>query len=92
MNGCAIEIEGAELHNLRRIDVRIPLQRLVCVTGVSGSGKSTLVRDLLHDNVQVLLSRKRRVEPRGCRSISGWEQVKRVLEVDQTPIGKTPRS
>jgi excinuclease ABC subunit A len=87
-----VAIEGAKLHNLKRIDVRIPLQRLVCVTGVSGSGKSTLVRDLLHDNVHALLSRKRRVQPRGCKAIEGWEQVKRVLEVDQTPIGKTPRS
>jgi excinuclease ABC subunit A len=87
-----IEITGANLHNLKDVDARIPLGRLVCVTGVSGSGKSTLVRDLLHDNVAALLSRKRRVQPRGCRAITGWEHVQRVLEVDQTPIGKTPRS
>jgi excinuclease ABC subunit A len=75
--------------------VRIPLRRLTCVTGVSGSGKSTLVRDVLHDNLHPLLQRKGRsktVHAIGCRSIRGFESLQRVLEVDQTPIGKTPRS
>ncbi|HSN71809.1 MAG TPA: excinuclease ABC subunit UvrA, partial [Steroidobacteraceae bacterium] len=92
----AIEIKAASLHNLRDIDVRIPLGRLVVVTGVSGSGKSTLARDILHDNLQAALARRgrrgQRFEPAGCASISGYESVERVLEVDQTPIGKTPRS
>jgi excinuclease ABC subunit A len=96
-----VQIGGATLHNLRRIDVRVPLQRLVCVTGVSGSGKSTLVRDILHDNLKHLLAKKRRKsrkrgkgtdELRGCRDMKGFDSVARVLEVDQTPIGKTPRS
>lgn len=95
-----LEINDAYLHNLKNIDARIPLQRLVCVTGVSGSGKSTLVRDVLHDNLQQLLrtrrprSTRRRVTPRlfGCATIKEWTKVQRVLEVDQTPIGKTPRS
>jgi excinuclease ABC subunit A len=70
----------------------------VCVTGVSGSGKSTLVREVLHDNLQVLTQRKRRRRPGpspdlyGCTGIEGAEEVRRVLEVDQTPIGRTPRS
>ncbi len=97
-------MRGASLHNLNDLDVRVPLDRLVCVTGVSGSGKSTLVRDVLHDNLQRLLSGRRRGRARqagakaggpvlhGCRSIEGWEGLERVLEVDQTPIGKTPRS
>jgi len=80
-----LEIKGARLHNLRNLDVRIPLGRLVAVTGVSGSGKSTLAKDVLFDS----LSGKSSV---GCRSIGGRKQVERVLEVDQTPIGKTPRS
>ncbi len=81
----SIEIAGARLHNLKNIDVRVPLQRLVAVTGVSGSGKSTLARDVLFAS----LSEKRSV---GCKAVKGAKQVERVLEVDQTPIGKTPRS
>ena len=82
-------------HNLRRLDVALPLARLVCVTGVSGSGKSTLIRDVLEDN----LARLRRGAPRSSaearrisKSLTGWQGIGRVLEVDQTPIGKTPRS
>jgi len=90
-----LEIQGARLHNLKNLSVRLPLRRLICVTGVSGSGKSTLVRDVLHDNLQALLQKKARrksVPAIGCRAVRGWEQLRRVLEVDQTPIGKTPRS
>jgi excinuclease ABC subunit A len=92
-------IEGATLHNLKDVSLRLPLGRLVCVTGVSGSGKSTLVRDILRDNLRHLAgkARARRDPPRaptlrGCRGLKGWEAIDRVLEVDQTPIGKTPRS
>jgi excinuclease ABC subunit A len=92
-----VEILGARLHNLKNLSVRIPLHRLTCVTGVSGSGKSTLVRDVLHDNLHPLLARsgkRRQLAARsiGCRDIRGFEPLQRVLEVDQTPIGKTPRS
>jgi excinuclease ABC subunit A len=70
---------------------------LTVVTGVSGSGKSTLVRDVLRANMEYLVSRQRKKrgageDLNGCRAIEGWEAVTRVLEVDQTPIGKTPRS
>jgi excinuclease ABC subunit A len=94
-----LEIIGARLHNLRRIRATLPLGRMVCISGVSGSGKSTLVRDILHDNLKRLLERRRRGAGRrgklrlmGCDEIRGFEAVGRVLEVDQTPIGKTPRS
>ncbi len=100
-----LQILGARRNNLRDIDVAIPLGRLVCVTGVSGSGKSTLVREVLLSSLTQLLHtrpavpatgcRKRggsKPPPSGCRAIEGWQGVRRVLEVDQTPIGKTPRS
>jgi excinuclease ABC subunit A len=89
-----LTVRGASLHNLRRIDVRVPLSRLVAVTGVSGSGKSTLARDVLLANVQAALaaSRKANVAWSGCTGLEGHEALDRVLEVDQTPIGKTPRS
>lgn len=92
----ALEIEDADLHNLRDLRVRIPLGRLVCVTGVSGSGKSSLLRGVLLENLRRLLARGRRrgapPRPFGCRTLTGWQALQRVLEVDQTPIGKTPRS
>jgi excinuclease ABC subunit A len=91
-------VEGAALNNLADLHVSIPLARLVCVTGVSGSGKSTLVRDVLSRSLQGLLAaaspnaRGRRGALRGCQAVNGWQTLTRVLEVDQTPIGKTPRS
>jgi excinuclease ABC subunit A len=95
-----IEIRGAALHNLRDIDARIPLGRLTVITGVSGSGKSSLARDVLLGNLKNLLALKARADGgrntggtlQGCDALSGWERLSRVLEVDQTPIGKTPRS
>ncbi|HYD55758.1 MAG TPA: excinuclease ABC subunit UvrA [Burkholderiales bacterium] len=80
-----LEIQKAQLHNLKKVDAKIPLGRLTIVTGVSGSGKSTLARDVLFES----LKEKR---PVGCKSIANFKAVERVLEVDQTPIGKTPRS
>ena len=97
-------LQGAQLHNLRQLDVQVPLQRLVAVTGVSGSGKSTLARDVLLANVQAIVATKLSKAGRdalaagilpplvGCTGITGFAPVDRVLEVDQTPIGKTPRS
>jgi excinuclease ABC subunit A len=95
-----LEIRGADVHNLRKVDARIPLGRLSVVTGVSGSGKSSLARDVLLRNLKGLLTRPRRSDRshkpempvEGCESITGWQKISRVLEVDQTPIGKTPRS
>ena len=89
----ALRLMGAALHNLKGVEVDFPLKRLVAVTGVSGSGKSTLARDILLANVQqALANRKAPTQWLGCTGVMGWEQLDRVLEVDQTPIGKTPRS
>jgi excinuclease ABC subunit A len=99
-----LTLTGANLHNLRQVDVQVPLRRLVAVTGVSGSGKSTLARDVLLANVQALVSQRstfagrtaqdagQRVALSACSDVQGFETIDRVLEVDQTPIGKTPRS
>jgi excinuclease ABC subunit A len=87
-----ITLFGARLHNLQGMPVRVPLQRLVAVTGVSGSGKSTIARDVLLASVADLVSSRGKAAPTGCDSVEGWHSVDRVLEVDQTPIGKTPRS
>ncbi|MBV1733264.1 MAG: excinuclease ABC subunit A, partial [Hydrogenophaga sp.] len=100
----ALEVRGAKLHNLQNLTVAVPLQRLVVVTGVSGSGKSTFARDVLLTNAATAVSQRSTFAGRtswdagerptwtGCDKLLGSEVVDRVLEVDQTPIGKTPRS
>ncbi len=90
----SLQIRGAHLHNLQRINARVPLGRFTVITGVSGSGKSTLARDVLHANLARLVNTKSKISIKtiGCINITGWHNVGRVLEVDQTPIGKTPRS
>jgi excinuclease ABC subunit A len=99
-----ITVTGATLHNLQNVTARVPLSRLVAVTGVSGSGKSTLARDVLLANVHAAVQKRSTKAGRdalaagetmawvGCEEVTGFETVDRVLEVDQTPIGKTPRS
>jgi excinuclease ABC subunit A len=86
-----LTIHGAEEHNLQGIDVTFPLSCFVCVTGVSGSGKSTLVEEILHRALQVKVSRSR-VVPGKHRKLTGWETVDKVINIDQSPIGRTPRS
>lgn len=85
-------IKQASLHNLQQVDASIPLQRFSVITGVSGSGKSTLAREVLLANLKKKISSPEDHRWQHCKDISGWESIDRVLEVDQTPIGKTPRS
>jgi excinuclease ABC subunit A len=88
-----IHVRGARLHNLNGLDAAFPLDRLTVVTGVSGSGKSTLARDVLFANLHSVVGKRGAKEAwSGCAAIEGWQALDRVLEVDQTPIGKTPRS
>jgi excinuclease ABC subunit A len=87
-----ITVNGAKLHNLRHLTAHFPIGRLSVVTGVSGSGKSTLAREVLLDNLAAAISLRADPQWHGCESIEGWNAIDRVLEVDQTPIGKTPRS
>ena len=90
-NGHSIWIRGARENNLKNIDVEIPLGRLICVTGVSGSGKSSLINEVLY---KTLASEKNRmkVRPGKCETIEGLEYVDKVIALDQSPIGRTPRS
>jgi excinuclease ABC subunit A len=86
-----VGIEGASQHNLRSIDVKFPLGVLCCVTGVSGSGKSTLVNEVLHKAVANRLHKSRQ-RAGAHRRITGLEQLDKIISVDQSPIGRTPRS
>lgn len=90
-NGKTLEIKGANGNNLRKVSVKFPLGKLILVTGVSGSGKSTLVNETLYP----ILSRhayNSRIEPLEYSSVKGLENVDKVIEIDQSPIGRTPRS
>ena len=87
----SIRIKGASANNLKKINVRIPLNRFVCVTGVSGSGKSSLVKATLYQEVYQRL-RKKSDTSTVCRDVENWQSIRRIQEVDHTPIGRTPRS
>ena len=90
-NGQAITVRGATENNLKNIDVAFPLGKFICVTGVSGSGKSSLVNEVLY---KTLASEKMRTKarPGKCAGVEGFEYVDKVIAIDQTPIGRTPRS
>jgi excinuclease ABC subunit A len=87
----AIKIRQATLHNLKKVNVDVPLGKLVCITGVSGSGKSTFLYDILHKNVDARLAKKES-KPIHCTQVLGTEYIGRTVLIDQSPIGRTPRS
>ena len=90
-NGKSLEILGATENNLKNIDVSIPLGTLSCVTGVSGSGKSSLVGEVLNKTLLGKLNHAR-TRPGACRCVKGMEHLDKVIDIDQSPIGRTPRS
>ena len=90
-NGNFLEVKNAHLNNLKNIDVNIPLGKIVVLTGVSGSGKSTLMQDLIYEFALHKL-RGNRPKPQGVDDILGFENIDKVIDIDQSPIGRTPRS
>ena len=90
-NGESITVIGAEENNLKRIDVEIPLGKMVCVTGVSGSGKSSLINEILYKSLVVRINRSKE-KPGKHIDIKGHENIDKVIDINQSPIGRTPRS
>ena len=88
----AVKVTGARARNLKGIDVQFPLGSLICLTGVSGSGKSSLLKETLYKGLGRYLRKDTKPTAGRCRRISGWKRLGRVLEVDHSPIGRTPRS
>ena len=91
-NGKFLEIIGAKEHNLKDIDVKIPLGKFVCVTGVSGSGKSSLVNEILYKAVFKNIYPKSKIMPGKYKKIKGLDNIDKVVQISQDPIGRTPRS
>ncbi|MBE7002065.1 MAG: excinuclease ABC subunit UvrA [Ruminococcaceae bacterium] len=90
-NGKFLTVEGASENNLKQVDVSIPLGTLTCVTGVSGSGKSSLVNEVLNKTLLGKLNHAR-TRPGACKCVCGMEHLDKVIDIDQSPIGRTPRS
>jgi excinuclease ABC subunit A len=91
-NGKYIELKGASGHNLKNVNLKIPLGKLICVTGVSGSGKSSLINQTLFPIINKHFYSNFVQKPLGFKSINGLEHIDKIIEIDQLPIGRTPRS
>ena len=90
-NGRSIEVKGATEHNLKNVNVKFPLGQFICVTGVSGSGKSTLVNEVLYKSIAKELNGSNE-KPGKCKEIIGLDNIDKIINIDQSPIGRTPRS
>lgn len=90
-NGLFLEVRGAKEHNLKNINVKFPLGKFICVTGVSGSGKSTLVNDILYNALTKKVYKSKTVVG-NCKEIRGMDNIDKVVHITQDPIGRTPRS
>ena len=90
-NGKSIEVKGATEHNLKNINVKFPLGQFICVTGVSGSGKSTLINEILYKTIARDLNGSNE-KPGKCKEVKGLENIDKIINIDQSPIGRTPRS
>ena len=90
-NGKSIQVIGAKEHNLKNINVKFPLGQFICVTGVSGSGKSTLVNEILYKEIASKLNGANE-RPGKCKEVKGLENIDKIVNIDQSPIGRTPRS
>lgn len=90
-NGHFLHVKNAHINNLKNIDVDIPLGKIVCLTGVSGSGKSSLMQDLIYEYAVHKL-RGNKPKPQGVEEITGFENIDKIIDIDQSPIGRTPRS
>jgi excinuclease ABC subunit A len=90
-NGKSLKVIGAAENNLKKIDVEFPLGKFICVTGVSGSGKSSLVNEILYKTLANKANRAR-LRPGKCKAVKGVENIDKVIDIDQSPIGRTPRS
>ena len=90
-NGHYLHVKNAHINNLKNIDVDIPLGKIVCLTGVSGSGKSSLMQDLIYEYAMHKL-RGNKPKPQGVDEITGFEHIDKIIDIDQSPIGRTPRS
>ncbi len=91
-SGKFLKIKGARQNNLKNVSVDIPLGTITCVTGVSGSGKSSLVNEVLYKNMYVKLYKSKKISPGEVDKIDGMEHIDRIIQISQSPIGRTPRS
>ncbi len=88
----SLKVVGGKVFNINNLNIEVPLGRLVCLTGVSGSGKSSLMDEIIYKNLHHKFERRNKGESLNCKSFLGTEYVSRVISIDQSPIGRTPRS